>query len=359
MDLNKDLLKSRKYRFKSLLSSPLGIFGLFSLLAILGIPQLFSQDGKPQNFTLPIKKMDRPVPKDDVKAVTIVNRYIKAIGGKDLLDSITDKTVVFRTIKHAPAGETEAKLKLYLKKGFKIREEWDLPGFKISDQELKFVQVYNGYDGWVQMFGTVSPLEGRTLSIFVWDKPIDDFFCTWKEDGYSVKYNGASKVNGEDAEIVQTMDYHEKNKVRYFFSKKSGLLLKKEWSDQDQKGFVKKSSLYLNYTAIPFSDDSSKKVKIARHQKIFTSQDLDSERKYTEIAFNTGLKDAIFQRPEGVEFTGGIGRDGDKKSGPTPADVFKQYQKKNKSKDGTAPANSGGPTPVQVPTSKGVNPHKK
>ena len=64
----------------------------------------------------------------------------------------------------------------------------------------------------------------RTLSIFVWDKPLDDFFCHWKDDGYTVTYVNEGVVNDEPVEIVQTTDFVGRNRVRYSFSKKTGLL---------------------------------------------------------------------------------------------------------------------------------------
>ncbi len=339
--------------------------------ALLGAPQ---DAEKVRNFPIQPKQIDLPQPENDPRAVAIVDRYIEAIGGRDVLDAIRDKSVTFETVKHAMAGETKAELKLYLKRDYKIREEWNLPGFKIADQELQFVQVYDGYDGWVQMFGTVSPLEGRTLSIFVWDKPIDDFFLHWQEDGYTLRHIGDGDIDGEAVDLVQATDFHGVSISTYAFSKATGLLLEKKWTDQDQSGQVTKTNRYLLYRDIPFKNDPSKKIKVALHQKIFTGEDLDSERKYTAIAFNTGLSDAIFEKPAGVDFTGGVG--GGRGSGGNVAmrRAFEQFQR-NRGARGGAPAPSSadvvppappegsrpkttGPRPVVVPDAS-KNPHDK
>lgn len=319
---------------------------------------------RPQNLPIARKQLDAPAPVDDLKAVEVIERYLEAIGGLAVLKAVEDRTMTFETIKHAMAGETKAELKLFLKNGYKVREEWDLPGFKISTQKLQFVQVYDGFDGWVQMFGTVSPLEGRTLSIFVWDKPINDFFCHWKSDGYSVNYVDESELDGDPVDVIMTTDFHGKSTVRYFFSATTGLLLKKEWKDQDPKGVVTKSTFYSNYRDIPFKNDSTKRIKVALLQKIFIEKTLDTERKYTQIALNSGLSDAIFERPEGVEFTGGIGR-GAKKGGVDPRTVFQQFEENqggDKEAGAVVPQGSGststGPAPVQVPVGK-KNPHGK
>jgi hypothetical protein len=366
-------------RASSSASKP-SIAGLAGLLLLLAAAALSAQEApspgeKPQNLSLPVKEVDLPEPSNDPKAIEVIDRYLKALGGQDTLKAITDKTVVFETLKHAPTGETKAVLKLFLKDGVKIREEWDLPGFQIATEKLRFVQVYDGLDGWVQMFGTISPLEGRTLSIFVWDKPIDDFFCRWKEDGYAVAYVNEDVVDGVKVDIVQTTDFHGKSPVRYFFAKDSGLLLKKEWKDQDQKGMVTKSNLFLSYADIPFKNNPSKKIKMPLHQKIFVGEDLDTERKYIDVSVNTGLSDAIFAKPAGQEFTGGIGR-GAKKGGVPPQQIFQQFQQAQGAAGGAAAVDgpqpavedsqpkpvapaAGVPKPVQVPVPGAKSPHSE
>jgi hypothetical protein len=200
-------------------------------------------------------------PTNNPKAVEIINRYIDAIGGSKVLEAIQDRTQSFRNTKHAATGDTVAALNQYLKTGYKVREEWDIEGVKIKDSPLAFTQVYNGDEGWVAMFGTVSPLEGRTLSLFVWDKYLDDFFCHWDDDGYTVDYVAPGAVADEPAEIIELSDFGKNKMEKYYFSKKSGFLLKKEWKEQGQNGLSKKEIVYKKYMAIPFSDGSGKAVQ--------------------------------------------------------------------------------------------------
>jgi hypothetical protein len=323
-------------------------------LAVLASPVCRGQDaqnepGEPP-LTLPQKDTDLPEPQNDPKAVEVVERYLQALGGRPLLGAINDRTFAFDTVKHAPTGETKAELKQFIKKGFRVREEWNIPGFAIKDQKLKFVQVYNGLDGWVQMFGTVSPLEGKTLSIFVWDKPLGDFFATWKEDGYSLQYYNEGKLDlrGKDdfasaeepVDIVQSTDFTGQSRVRYYFAKSTGLLLKKEWREQGKGGYVKKEDYYLRYRDIPFSDDPAKKVKFSLHHKIFEDGNMDTERVYSEVTINTGIPDAIFARPEGIDFEEA------KRDGKLPA----RFGEGEEGKGGEATAVPK-PVPVPVPVS--------
>ena len=257
--------------------------------------------------------------KSDQAAEEVVARYLEAIGGKDVLALVIDRMAKFRNIKYSATGETEAVIALYLKRGHKYREEWEIKGFKIKDAPLAFTQVYNGelQEGWVKMLGTVSPLEGRTLSVFVWDKQVDDFFVTWEEDGYGLKTIGQGLVEDESCDIIEVSDFTGRQKIRYFFFKKSALLLKKEWFDASGKQTVKKEQFYKSYKSIGFGDKSKQKVQFPPQLEIHVDGDLDTERKYTEISYNTALKDAIFAKPEGKPFTGGI--DGTKNKPQVPA----------------------------------------
>ena len=257
--------------------------------------------------------------KSDKEAIEVINRYLKAIGSRDVLMGIKDRMAKFRNIKYSATGQTEAIIALYLKRGHKYREEWEIKGFKIKDAPLAFTQIYNGdlQEGWVKMLGTVSPLEGRTLSVFVWDKQVDDFFVSWEEDGYGLKTIGQGLVDDEASDIIEVSDFTGRQKIRYFFSKKTSLLLKKEWFDASGKQTVKKEQFYKRYRPIGFSDKSKQAVQFPLQLEIHVDGDLDTERVYTDIKYNTDLKEAIFAKPDGVPFTGGI--DGTKKNPKLPA----------------------------------------
>ena len=244
------------------------------------------------------------------KAVEVVNKYIEALGGHKILDAVVDRTQKFRNTKHAAGGDTVAVLNQFLRKGNKVREEWNIEGVEIKNNPLAFTQVYNGTDGWILMFGAVSPLEGRTLSLFVWDKFLDDQFCHWNEDGYTLDFVGPGMVDNEACDVIEMMDFGGVRKERYSFSKASGLLLKKEWKEPGQNGLSKKEIFYKKYMSLPFSDGSKSEVKFARLHEVYEDGDLDTSRDFTEMKVNSGLKDSIFERPEGEEFKGGIGQGG-------------------------------------------------
>lgn len=269
----------------------------------------------------------------DPQAVAIVENYLKAIGGKETLAKIKDRTTKFRNVKHQATGETVANINLLLKDSILIREEWDIEGFDIKGEKLAFNQIYNGKqeEGWVQMLGTVSPLDGRTLQVFVWDKQMDDFFCHWSEDGYVVTLAGQGMVSKDIAEdkedapcdIVQVSDFSGRQQMRYFFAKKNGLILKKEWQDAgtNPKATVKKEQYYKMYRDLPLMDNSGLSVKFALKLEIYLDGDLDTERIFTNVRFNSGLSDKLFDRPEGKAFAPVIGSSKAPGTGGTPANT--------------------------------------
>ena len=245
----------------------------------------------------------------DPQAVAVVEKYLTSIGGRTTLGAITDRNAKFKNIKYSATGQTEAEIELFMKKEHLYREEWEIKGFKIKDLPLAFVQIYNGavQEGWVQMLGTVSPLEGRTLSVFVWDKYLDDFFVQWESNGYSLHMAGAGLVDGEiECDIVNVVDFTGRQQIRYFFDKDGGRLLKKEWIDTTGKEAVKREQFYKLYRPVTFGDDKTKKILFPLKLDIFVDGDLDTERIYTKVAYNSGLSDKLFGKPEGKPFGPGI-----------------------------------------------------
>ena len=53
----------------------------------------------------------------------------------------------------------------------------------------------------------------------------------WKTDGYSLRKLADGLVGDDEADVIEVTDFTGRQKLRYFFSKTSGLMLKKEWFD--------------------------------------------------------------------------------------------------------------------------------
>ncbi len=296
----------------------------------------------------------------DPQAIAIVENYLKALGGRELLAKVKDRATKFRNIKHAATGPTVANINLMMKDSIMIREEWDIEGFDIKGEKLAFNQIYNGNvgEGWVQMLGTVSPLDGRTLQVFVWDKQMDDFFCRWKEDGFTLTIGGQALApkeimgTSEDipCDIVVVTDFSGRQDQRYFFSKKDALLIKKEWQDagSNPKATSKKEQYYKEYRDLPFMDGSGLQVKFPLKLEIYLDGDLDTERQYTNVRFNSNLSDKLFVKPEGKPFAPNAGPDAKAAQGTTASPSTGPGAEK--AREGSGPKGKKGATPSPVPT---------
>lgn len=243
-------------------------------------------------------------PTSDPQAVATINRYLQALGGKETLKAIKDKQVRFTNKRFSPTNVTEMKMARFMKHGFRIREEWELPGQGLlpNNEPLRFVQVYDGARGWVKTMGYVSELKDKTLTIFVWDKYIDDFFMHYEEDGYTVKMLPETKIEGRDCVGVETRSFAGGFKVRYYFAKDDGLLVKKQWNDGTGKTLTVKETLYRDYKKIRFRDNREKWVMMALTELIFGDGELELEMSYSEVTLNAGLEDKLFGRPDGPAF---------------------------------------------------------
>ena len=261
------------------------------------------------NLTASLLGQDRPTTRPrrqttDPEARKAIDRYIEAIGGKERLAMVKDRTVHFLNKKFQPTGTIEMRMSRFMKGQYLIREEWVFPGMGIvtPGEDLTFVQVYDGDKGWVKTMGYVSLLDGKTLTMFVWDKYIDNFFLHFEEDGYHARYIGRATVEGQPAHELEVINFVGTHKQRYFFSEESGLLVKKKWKSLGPTGPEAKEMYYTQYIKIRLQDDRENWVKIPINEKIFTDGELDLERDYTEISLNSGLDNSKFARPDGEAY---------------------------------------------------------
>ncbi len=258
----------------------------------------------------------------DAKAAAIVDLYLEAVGGKAVLDKITDRKTSYTNTLFQPTSEAKAEITLMMKGHYNLREEWKLEYEIQEGVPLAFVQIYNGdlEEAWVQVMGRVDKLDGKTLLVVVHGKYMDDFLCHWKDDGYVLKLVGEAEIDGgqgpEACDIVAISDFSARQTERFFFSRKSGLLLKKEWRDasRNPRKPIKREQYFSRYKKIPFMDDSGRALTFSMKQEIYGDGDLDTERSYTVVQFNSGLSDKLFDRPVGEP--GPVVRSSGKAAGP-------------------------------------------
>ncbi|MEE2856146.1 MAG: hypothetical protein VX949_01995 [Planctomycetota bacterium] len=248
------------------------------------------------------------IPKSDPAAMEVIQKYLEAVGGRETMLSITDRVERFKNKKIDPTNETVMKMARFLKRtgegALMIREEWQLPGLGLTknNEPLNFVQVYDGEKAWVKAMGAVSPLAGKTLIVFVWDKHIDDFFITFQDNGYVATLKNDQTVLGTACKMVELKAFAGNQVLMYAFSEEDGLLLRKTWNEGQAPAVIKKEVFFSEYTRIRFSDDRNRWIKIPTIKKIFEDGELSLEQNYDEIALNSGVSPTLFGRPEGRSF---------------------------------------------------------
>ncbi len=240
----------------------------------------------------------------DPMAVQVIDRYLDSIGGSETLAAIANRVERFNNKKLTPTGETVMKMSRYLARPVMIREEWELPGMGITkdNEPLRFVQIYDGEQAWVKAMGYVSSLTGKTLTVFVWDKHIDDFFTGWQDNGWTAKYVGPAEVAGRAVEVIELLSFAGNQKVRYTFSSDDGLLVSKSWSEGTPPNLIQKEVTFDEYLKIRFKDNPERWVRHATTHRIFENGELALEKVYTEIILNGGLAGDTFSRPDGPEY---------------------------------------------------------
>jgi len=238
------------------------------------------------------------------RAVAVIDRSLARSGGREAYEAVKDRTLRFTNHKEGVAAEqATAAIALHMTDGGKIREEWTIEGFQVQGKNLEFAQVHDGKTGWVVMLGRVSTLQGRTLTVFLANKRFMPFFVTWRADGYALRYIGEKSVGiGEEkrkvvTEVVDGYGFTGSDNVRLFFSKETGMLVKKEWIDISQAPAKKAEEHYEKYEAASFGDKSGREVLVPRQVTIFLDGKLDTTRTISEATFNNALADEFFGKP--------------------------------------------------------------
>ncbi|MEM7232455.1 MAG: peptidylprolyl isomerase [Planctomycetota bacterium] len=254
-----------------------------------------------------ILRGDTKQPKDEAKAVRIVERFVQAMGGKKTVSALKDRKHRLEHAKYSGTEKTVAYIAYFRKGEAMIREEWKIPGFQQNNQELAFTQLYDGVSGWVEMYETVSPLVGRTLATLAWNKSLCHALVSSRKDGYSMSYVAEEQVKiggyaNEDGktvsvDVIEVVDFCGKDTVRYSFSKETGLLVKKAWSGEKNGAAQAKETYYDDYRSVPFDDHPEHQLRVPLHERTYVNGTFDTEGVYSEVKFNSGLKDELFQKP--------------------------------------------------------------
>ena len=100
--------------------------------------------------------------------------------------------------------------------------------------------------------------------MLTWDKYLGDFFMTWKEDGYSLKHRtGEVSIGDEPCDAIEVFAPTGNQQFRYYFSKKTGLLEKKQWRSDGREGPVQTELFFSEYRKVNNLKDPTKPIRFA------------------------------------------------------------------------------------------------
>ncbi len=260
---------------------------------------------KPKTPSSITKKMPNPRPPRtaDPKALEAVNAYLKATAPDNAYSGIVDRYEQFKVLRHSPTNITTAVFTRYMKRPYKIREQWKLD-VKFGDENtLNVLQVFNGKQGWTKMMNYVDEIKGKSLHQLMHNKFIDDFFMHWKQDGYSLVYRGDGTVNDEACDVVDVYHATGTQRLRFFFSKKSHLKLKKQWDEKTRTGEAKSELFFSEWRKVKDLKNPGKWIHYPFKQETYQNGNLTMEREHLNIKLNSGLGDELFERPEGETYS--------------------------------------------------------
>lgn len=159
----------------------------------------------------------------------------------------------------------------------------------------KFVQAYNGTDGWMitPWIGSVDPQEIplNQLKILKKEADFDGALYNYEEKGILLEYEGLEKVNGTNAYKIKAT-YQDNDVIKIFIGVDSNLIIKTETILPTMMGTDALTETFLsNYkmiegTPVAFSVETKSNGQILAHIKI------------DNVEYDKKLDDNIFNRPK-------------------------------------------------------------
>jgi hypothetical protein len=226
----------------------------------------------------------------DPRALDVIDRYLQAIGGEEILSAIRDRVQEFEVTRPKdPDGITALSKTESYGPGGKFREE-------IRVEAKASVFTYDGSSGAMLIGGKPIPLDPGLIRAKLRGKAIDDPFRHLAEEGLGAKYLGTDEEGRERVAVEGGLDSLDEV---YFFSARSGLLLRKEWTvpGAGAKRPSQVRVIYGKYRKVPFSDGSDRAILVPGEQQLYENGVLRATQTLERIRLNGGVDDAIFEKP--------------------------------------------------------------
>ncbi len=209
-----------------------------------------------------------------VTANTVINKYIKAIGGRENLEKVKDKT----TVMSGSVQGMNIKMKIYQKVPNKIKQELDAGVIK---QET----YYDGKKGIVLSGGNTVDITGEALETMKYQAMMHPIYII---DSLNIKTKllGIEKVNGKDAYKIEVTLPNGKNWIEYF-DPDTGYKIKDSQDITVPQGTFTKVNEYSDFRNV---DGVIYPFKLKQ-----TTGPQSLEMTVKSIKVNTGIPDSTFE----------------------------------------------------------------
>lgn len=235
---------------------------VFFILVILSQSNLFSQESE-KNETVDPK--------------VVMEKYLDAIGGRDALAKVEDRTTIMRGTAMGQALTIIVKQKA----PNKMRQEVKAGGM---DQTI----IFDGEKGVMKAATKNVDVTGKELEQLKIEATME-LLLDIEGNGVKLDFEGTEKINGKDAhKIKMTLP----SGIRWFnyFDAESGLKIKEQKEMQTQMGLIEQVVTYDNYTEVEGIKYPFKIIQSFGPQSV--------EMTVSSVKVNKGLADDIFKIAE-------------------------------------------------------------
>lgn len=238
---------------------PIKMFTL-TLLSLLALAQLnvFAQD------SLEISKQ---------KAKDVIEKYLTAIGGRDALAKVEDRTTIMRGTAMGQSITLIAKQK----SPNKLRQEIKAGG-------MEQLVIFDGEKGMMNAMNQKIEVKDKELEALKIEA-IMEFLLDPESHGIKISYEGSEKINSKEANKIKMV---LPSGLRWFsyFDAESGLKVKEEKELQTQMGLMNQTFAFDDYKEVDGIKYPHKITQSAGGQTIDVT--------VSSIKVNKGLSDDIF-----------------------------------------------------------------
>lgn len=210
---------------------------------------------------------------ENIDPKIILEKYIDAIGGRDALSKVEDRTTIMR----GTAMGQPLTIIVKQKTPNKMRQEVKAGGM---DQTI----IFDGEKGVMKAANQSIEVTGKELEQLKTEASME-LLLNPENFGIKVSYEGVDKIDGKDADkIKMTLP----SGIRWFayFDSESGLKIKEQKELQTQMGLIEQVIMFGDYTEV---DGIKYPFKLTQS---FGPQSV--EMTVSSVKINKGLSDDIF-----------------------------------------------------------------